>query len=174
MEVVYNGVKITSQKPPYQELLLSKTINQPTVSIIPNPSQYSSLIMYDPDSVKGIFIHWLVINIPINANNINSGQVIKSYYKPSPPPKTGKHRYMFELYSHANKLQMDTQKEINYSNVSKLLSGNPNAKLVEKLVFLSENKSQTGGKKYINKRRSIRRSIRRKVYSKKTRRLYKY
>ena len=77
---------------------------------------------------------------------------------------------MFELYSHASQLQMDTQKEINYSNVSKLLSGNPNAKLVEKLVFLSENKSQTGGKKYINKRRSIRQ----KVYSKKTRRLYKY
>ena len=170
MEVVYNGVKVISQKAPYQELLLSKTINQPIVTITPNPSQYSSLIMYDPDSVKGIFIHWLVINIPINANNINSGQIIKSYYKPSPPPKTGKHRYMFELYSHVNKLQVDTHKEINYSNISKLLSGNPNAKLVKKLVFLSENKSQTGGKTYINKRRSIRR----KVYYKKTRKLYKY
>ena len=170
MEVAYNGVKITSQTPPYQQLLLSKTINQPIVSIIPNTSRYSSLIMYDPDSVKGIFIHWLVINIPINANNINSGQVIKSYYKPSPPPKTGKHRYIFELYSHANKLQLDTQKEINYNNVSKILSGKPNAKLVKKLVFLSENKIQTGGKTYINKRRSIIR----KVYSKKTRRLYKY
>lgn len=173
MEVVYNGVKITSQNPPYQELLLSETINQPIVTITPNTSRYSSLIMYDPDSVKGIFIHWLVINIPINANNINSGQIIKSYYKPSPPPKTGKHRYMFELYSHVNKLQVDTYKEINYSNISKLLSGNPNAKLVKKLVFLSENKSQTGGKKYI-KYINKRRSIRRKVYSKKTRRLYKY
>lgn len=173
MEVVYNGVKITSQNPPYQELLLSETINQPIVTITPNTSRYSSLIMYDPDSVKGIFIHWLVINIPINANNINSGQIIKSYYKPSPPPKTGKHRYMFELYSHVNKLQVDKQKEINYSNVSKLLSDNPNAKLVKKLVFLSENKSQTGGKKYI-KYINKRRSIRRKVYSKKTRRLYKY
>jgi hypothetical protein len=173
MEVVYNGVKIISQNLPYQELPLSETINQPIVNINPNPSQYSSLIMYDPDSVKGIFIHWLVINIPINANNINSGQIIKSYYKPSPPPKTGKHRYMFELYSHVNKLQVDTRKEINYSNVSKLLSGNPNAKLVKKLVFLSENKSQTGGKKYI-KYINKRRSIRRKVYSKKTRRLYKY
>ena len=64
MEVVYNGVKITSQNPPYQELLLSETINQPIVTITPNTSRYSSLIMYDPDSVKGIFIHWLVINIP--------------------------------------------------------------------------------------------------------------
>jgi hypothetical protein len=80
---------------------------------------------------------------------------------------------MFELYSHVNKLQVDKQKEINYSNVSKLLSDNPNAKLVKKLVFLSENKSQTGGKKYI-KYINKRRSIRRKVYSKKTRRLYKY
>ncbi len=168
MEVVYNGVKVISQNPPYQELLLSETINQPIVTITPNTSRYSSLIMYDPDSVKGIFIHWLVINIPINANNINSGQIIKNYYKPSPPPKTGKHRYMFELYSHVNKLQVD-----NYSNISKLLSGNPNAKLVKKLVFLSENKSQTGGKKYI-KYINKRRSIRQKVYSKKTRRLYKY
>jgi hypothetical protein len=65
---------------------------------------------------------------------------------------------------------MNTQEEINYSNVSKILSGNPNAMLVKKLVFLSENKSQGGGRKHINKRRSIRR----KVYSKKTRRIHKY
>ena len=50
------------------------------------------------------------------------------------------------------------------------LSGNPNATLVKKLVFLSENKSQGGGRKHINKQRSIRR----KVYSKKTRRIHKY
>lgn len=170
MEISYNGVKITSQHPPYQVLPLDQTINKPTVTIDPNPTQYSSIIMYDPDSVKGIFIHWLVINIPKNSTVISDGKPIKDYYKPSPPPKTGKHRYIFELYSHTNPLQIDTLKEINYSDVSKILSGNPNAKMEKRIVFLTQNMIQTGGRKYIKKRKSIRR----KVFNKKTRRVYKH
>ena len=170
MKISYSGVKITSQNPPYQELPLDQTINKPSVTIDPNPTQYSSIIMYDPDSVKGIFIHWLVINIPINSTNISDGKSIKDYYKPSPPPKTGKHHYIFELYSHTNPLQIDTLKETNYSNVSKLLSGNPNAKMKKRIVFLTQNMIQTGGRKYIKKPKSIRR----KVFNIKTRRVYKH
>ena len=170
MEIIYNSIQITSQNPPYQELPLDQTINKPSVTIHPNTTQYSSIIMYDPDSVKGIFIHWLVINIPINSTNISDGKSIKDYYKPSPPPKTGKHRYIFELYSHTNPLQIDTLKETNYSNVSKLLSGNPNAKLEKRLAFVTQNALQDGGRKYIN----IRRSVRRKVVKKKTRKAYKH
>jgi hypothetical protein len=170
MEIIYNSIQITSQNPPYQELPLYQTINKPSVTIHPNPTQYSSIIMYDPDSVKGIFIHWLVINIPINSTNISDGKSIKDYYKPSPPPKTGKHRYIFELYSHTNPLQIDTLKETNYSNVSKLLSGNPNAKLEKRLAFVTQNALQDGGRKYSN----IRRSVRRKVVKKKTRKAYKH
>jgi len=170
MEIAYNGVKITSQNPPYQELPLDQTINKPSVTILSNPTQYSSIIMYDPDSVKGIFIHWLVINIPKNSTVISNGKPIKDYYKPSPPPKTGKHHYIFELYSHSSPLQIDTLKEVNYNDVSKMLSGNLNAKMEKKIVFLTQNTIQTGGRKYIKKRKSIRR----KVFNKKTRRVYKH
>jgi hypothetical protein len=181
MEVSYGNIKIISQKLPYQEINLPQTINQPTVTISPNSTQLSSLIMYDPDSVKGIFIHWLVINIPKNSTNINDGTFIKKYYKPSPPPKTGKHRYIFELYYHANPLIIVPNENIDYDSASKILSKNPNATFVKRLVFLSENENntQSGGRKYKNKRISVRRrsvrrrSVRRKIYNKKTKRVYK-
>jgi phosphatidylethanolamine-binding protein (PEBP) family uncharacterized protein len=123
--------------------------------------------MYDPDSVKRIFIHWLIINIPKNSNNISSGTSIKNYYKPSPPAKTGKHRYIFELYRHDAPIQV-SDKEISYYDISNILS--KNATLVKKLVFLSENNSQLGGSQYTRSRRSQRK----KIYRKKTRRVYKY
>ena len=174
MEVSYSNIKIVSQNEPYQEVNLPQTITQPTVTISPNTTQFSSLIMYDPDSVKGIFIHWLVVNIPKNSTNISGGTVIKNYYKPSPPPKTGKHRYIFELYYHATPLEILPNENIEYDSASIILSKNPNAKLVKKLVFLSENKNQSGGRKYKNRRRSVRRrSVRRKIYNKKTKRVYK-
>ncbi len=47
------------------------------------------LMMYDPDAVKP-FIHWIT--------TLN-GQDILPYYPPSPPKKTGLHRYMFCLIS---------------------------------------------------------------------------
>jgi phosphatidylethanolamine-binding protein (PEBP) family uncharacterized protein len=169
MEVSYGNLKIVSQKLPYQEINLPQTINQPTVTISPNSTQLSSLIMYDPDSVKGIFIHWLVVNIPKNSNNISDGTFIKKYYKPSPPPKTGKHRYIFELYYHANPLKILPNENIDYGSASEILSKNPNATFVKRLVFLSENKNQSGGRKYKNRRRSVRR----KIYNKKTKRVYK-
>ena len=168
MEIAYNGNKIISQSEPYQELLLDKTVTQPNVTINSIPSQYASLIMYDPDSVKGIFIHWLIINIPKNSNAISSGTSIKKYYKPSPPPKTGKHRYIFELYRHDLPIQV-SEKEVSYQDISKILK--KNATLVKRLAFLSENKSQMGGSR---QSRRTRRSRRQKNYIKKTRRVYKY
>ncbi len=46
-------------------------------------------MMYDPDA-KVPFIHWVVTL---------SGRDILPYYPPSPPKKTGLHRYMFCLIS---------------------------------------------------------------------------
>ena len=167
MEIAYNGNNIITQNKPYQELPLAQTVTQPTVKINSIPSKYSSLIMYDPDSVKGIFIHWLIINIPKNSNNISSGTSIKNYYKPSPPAKTGKHRYIFKLYQHDYPIQV-SDKEISYQYISGILS--KNATLVKKLVFLSENTSQLGGSQYTRSRRNQRK----KIYRKKTKRVYKY
>ena len=60
--------------------------------------------------------HWIVANIPIPANSLAAGGMqiplssqldtisknggmysLKSYFPPSPPPKTGYHRYVFVL-----------------------------------------------------------------------------
>ena len=58
------------------------------------------LIMYDPDAVNGTYIHWLVSNIVLN--DINKGTTLLDYKGPAPPPRTGKHRYIFELYLKGN------------------------------------------------------------------------
>ena len=52
--------------------------------------------MYDSDAVVGDYVHWLVTNI--SENNVKNGINVISYKGPVPPSKTGKHRYIFELY----------------------------------------------------------------------------
>jgi len=168
MEISYNGVTVTSQKPPYKEIDLAQTQKQPTIKITQFPKKYSSLIMYDPDSVKGIFIHWLVINIPNNNNtNINNGNALKPYYPPSPPIGTGKHRYIFKLYRHDMPLKIGMEIVNSYASVSEKLS--QGAILEKTLAFLSENK---GGDTKVGGRR--RKSIKRKVGRKKMRKTRKY
>ena len=54
------------------------------------------LIIHDPDAIKGNYIHWFVSNI--QNNDIDKGITQLKYVGPSPPPNTGKHRYIFELY----------------------------------------------------------------------------
>jgi hypothetical protein len=74
---VYFTTKQVSQKP--------KIIN--VNSVINNDKKL--LMMYDPDATKP-FIHWVTTL---------SGKDILPYYPPSPPEKTGLHRYMFCLIS---------------------------------------------------------------------------
>ena len=53
--------------------------------------------MHDPDSSQPSWLHWLVTNIP--NGDITKGEEVVSYNGPTPPPGTGTHRYIFELYS---------------------------------------------------------------------------
>ena len=168
MEISYNGLDVTSQNSPYKEIDLALTQKQPNIRINKSPKKYSSLIMYDPDSMKGIFIHWLVINIPNNNNTIiSNGNALKPYYPPSPPIGTGKHRYIFKLYRHDIPLQVGMDIVNSYANISQLLS---QGSILEKtLAFLSENKGvdiKVGGRR--------RKSIKRKVSRKKMRKTRKY
>ena len=52
--------------------------------------------MYDPDAKNKDYIHFIDINIP--KGNITNGQIILSYKQPTPPPKSGIHRYIFLLF----------------------------------------------------------------------------
>ena len=73
-----------------------------------------ALIMDDPDAPSGIFVHWVVFNIPATAAGLGervspsgklpdatiqgvNGRQATGYTGPCPP--WGKHRYFFKLYA---------------------------------------------------------------------------
>jgi phosphatidylethanolamine-binding protein (PEBP) family uncharacterized protein len=87
MEVVYPSFTVNNN-----ETNENSTKVKPTIKLYQMP--YSTLIMYDPDTSSGTYLHYLVINIP--NGNISSGDTIVSYAPPTPPPGSGTHRYIFE------------------------------------------------------------------------------
>ena len=66
-----------------------------------------ALIMDDPDSPSGKFLHWLVWNIPGNTTEMKEAQPIGIQVKNSfntlgysgPCPPSGTHRYIFRVYA---------------------------------------------------------------------------
>jgi len=100
-----------TQVPP-QYTCKGENVNPP-LSIInpPNGTQSYALIMHDPDAPGGDYLHWLVWDISsktdtIAANSVPVGAIqgfndsgSMGYTGPCPPPGTGEHRYMFELYA---------------------------------------------------------------------------
>ena len=75
---------------------------------IPSEAKSLALIADDPDAPGGLFIHWLVWNIPPQTNSIAEGSAPKGvhgtndfgksgYRGPCPPP--GTHRYSFKIFA---------------------------------------------------------------------------
>ena len=73
---------------------------------IPEKTKSLALIMEDPDAPAGLFIHWLVWNIPptdkIQENSVPGTEGLNtnqknSYHGPCPPG--GTHRYYFKVYA---------------------------------------------------------------------------
>ncbi len=80
---------------------------------IPKEAKSLALLVEDPDAPKGIFVHWVLWNIPIVSKiwegNIPGAQGINdfmghAYHGPSPP--SGTHRYFFRLFALDNKLEL--------------------------------------------------------------------
>jgi phosphatidylethanolamine-binding protein (PEBP) family uncharacterized protein len=120
--------------------------------------------MYDPDAVGGTHVHWIVTNI--NNNDIKNGYNLLEYKGPAPPPKTGKHRYIFELYEQPNNENIPTsiqERSISIEDLRKRLSLKDH---IYKIQFISQNES--GG----NKKRKTHKTRKSKKNSKKTRRNY--
>jgi Raf kinase inhibitor-like YbhB/YbcL family protein len=92
-----------------------------TVEGIPEKTKSLALIMEDPDAPAGLFIHWLVWNIPptneIQENSVPGTEGLNtnkknSYHGPCPPG--GTHRYYFKVYAldtHLN-LSAFSEKEV--------------------------------------------------------------
>lgn len=82
----------------------------------PTGTKSFALILEDPDAPSGLFVHWILYNIPFNAvglpkgipkkpvtidgsrHGMNSGGRME-YGGPCPPPGKGPHRYIFRLYA---------------------------------------------------------------------------
>jgi Raf kinase inhibitor-like YbhB/YbcL family protein len=88
---------------------------------VPEKTRSLALIMEDPDAPAGLFIHWLVWNIPptdkIQENSVPGIEGLNtnkknSYHGPCPPG--GTHRYYFKVYAldtHLN-LSAFSEKEV--------------------------------------------------------------
>jgi len=85
------------------ELTKTQTHSAPEVKIQADDSTLVTLLMTDPDApsrenpVRAEWMHWAVANI--EAGDVSSGDTVVEYNGPSPPPGTGKHRYIFTAYA---------------------------------------------------------------------------
>lgn len=104
MLVQYGSKNIRNNQKNFSE---AETAPQPLVSGF-EPDTCYTLVMIDPDAGKTkpndprpgnsdkYYLHWLVVNI--SGGSLSSGDGLVSYQGPTPPPGTGKHEYIFQLY----------------------------------------------------------------------------
>ena len=78
-------------------------------------NKYFSMCMVDPDApsrtqpTNAQWMHWCVINIP-NVNgegDAAKGDEVMAYVPAAPPKDTGLHRYIFVVFAHDHRLQVD-------------------------------------------------------------------
>ena len=156
MEVYYNNKLVNNN----ESLKPSETQVQPQIKYPFENNKLYTLLMHDPDSIHGNRFHWIVINI---VNDIKNGDDLLSYTGPSPPPKTGMHHYIFELYEQDGSIDMKLEeRNIPMDVIKKKLNiGEP----ISVMHFISKN--QSGGKRK-------KRTKRKKTKGKRTMRYKRY
>lgn len=145
MEIQYNNKPVQYN----QFLSPSQTNSQPLVKINDLGYKYYTLIMYDPDAVKGIYWHWILANI-VSSKQIDTKNVLLEYKGPN-PPDAKKHRYIFELYGTHDKIKLKSfgSRIVSLDKAKQLL--NLENEHILKTHFLSERENKKGGK-YTRKR----------------------
>ena len=91
-KIVKNGQLLTPQEASVK----------PTVTHNKDPKYLYTLIVHDPDAPAGNHLHWIVVNIP--GVNIDKGIHALPYNGPNPPPKSGTHHYIFQLFKQTKKI----------------------------------------------------------------------
>jgi len=155
MNIIYNGKKISD----YDYLKVSETQKQPEIQLNVSPEKIYTLILHDPNAVNGERIHWFRTNI--KNNDINTGIDILPHVGPAPPPKTGKHKYIFGLYEKEFK-DVPELKEEDRNKYNEIVKTYKINKPIIEIRFISQN--ENGGKKRRtkkNKRRKSKRTRRR-------------
>ena len=96
----------------------------PQVTWNQNPKAKSySLIMEDSLSIRGNTVHWFIPTI-YDDKIINGLNTYKKYgwYGACPPRNTGKHQYIFTLYTLDNIFDFNIQKQIRSSKHIKIIN----------------------------------------------------
>jgi phosphatidylethanolamine-binding protein (PEBP) family uncharacterized protein len=149
LQIYYDDNEIKNK----QFLTPTETNKQPIVKFTCNDNGNNnlySLIMYDPDSIHGTYIHWAIINIP--NNDIKNGDILLPYKGPSPPFNTGKHRYIFNLYKQSNKIEKLQIENRDISSIKDIIDIN---KPISKFLFFSEYEyNKKGGKNKTKKNKT--------------------
>jgi Raf kinase inhibitor-like YbhB/YbcL family protein len=106
---------------------------------IPKETKSFAFSVEDKDAPRGLFYHWIVINIPketkmIAENSLPGNQVKNSWnlkkYKGPFPPKNQKHRYIFRLFA----LSAD---HLNINNIKEFESAIERYKLAESSIIVT-------------------------------------
>jgi len=154
MEVFYNNKLVNNN----EFLKPSETQVEPKIKYDFNSNNLYTLILYDPDAVNGTHVHWIATNIK---NNINNSKALLPYQGPAPPAKTGKHRYMFELYKQSEMLNVEPLGERSIS-INSLRNKLDLSKYISKIQFISQNES--GGKTKRSKSKRNNKKTKRRKY----------
>ena len=98
---------------------------------IPENTKSLALIMDDPDAPVGLWVHWILYNIPKDTMNINENSTpsealdgINSWKKTGyggPCPPSGTHRYFFKLF--ALDYMLDLKGEVNKTILEQKMKG---------------------------------------------------
>jgi Raf kinase inhibitor-like YbhB/YbcL family protein len=75
-----------------------------TIDRVPPGAKALALVMHDPDAPSGDFTHWTVYDIPPKATTPVGSTGLNElgkpgYTPPCPPPGSGLHHYVFDLYA---------------------------------------------------------------------------
>ncbi len=147
MEVYYNN-KIVNNN---EFLKPGETQTKPQIKYSFENNKLYTLLMHDPDSIYGNRFHWIVANI---SGDVKNGVDLLPYTGPAPPPKTGIHPYIFELYEQDGNINVNLEERNVPMNIvkNKLNIGQP----ISVIHFISKNES--GGRRTKTKRKRTRRT----------------
>ncbi len=83
---------------------------------VPTSTASLALIMDDPDAPSGIFVHWVLFNLPGNISGLEQGKngggiegtndFRKLGYGGPCPPRGSNHRYFFKVYALDSRLDL--------------------------------------------------------------------
>lgn len=143
MKVQYGSKTIRNNQ---KRFSMAETTEAPQVSDISSEGCYT-LLMIDPDAGKAspnsprpgnFYLHWLIVNI--SAGDLNTGRQIVSYQKPTPPPGTGQHEYIFQLYEQPCSLMngLRTPDSLSGWNLEEFLKGKSMRLLSQVSMFVGQ------------------------------------